>query len=83
MTTIHATVGTFAPAIQTLIGATHTFRLQISGMYSQSPAVVGRRFTTLVENFFGSKLNVVYQYRVGDEYVFAITVNRWNSLEHY
>lgn len=79
MTTIKASIGDFVPAIQSLMYSTNMFRLQLSGIHDQDPATVGRRIVNLVRNFFGSKLNIIYQYRVGDEYVFAVTVNRWSN----
>ena len=79
--TVCAGVGDFVPVVESLMPSTTRFNLQISGMYESDPATVSRRMINLVSNFFGNRLNVVYQHRVGNDHVFAVTVNKWDKVD--
>ena len=82
---LYASVNNFAPLIQSLIpsvgnrSVTTHFTLQLSGLEGISPASVGVHVKTLFQNFFGNRLIATYQYRVGNECVFFVTVNRWDD----
>lgn len=82
---LYASVNEFAPLLQSLVppygnqSVTTRFTLQLSGLDGMSSASVGVHVKTLFQNFFGNRFIATYQYRVGNEHVFFVTVNKWDD----
>ena len=84
--TIKASVNEFVPMLQSLLSPLNrdissSFHLQLSGLSGLSTAAIGVHVKTLFQNFFGNRLIATYQYRVGTEHVFFVTVNHFNDPE--
>ena len=75
---IKSNINNFSQVLQPLVGNNHQFMIKLTGLYGSVPDV-SIHVKTLFQNFFGRKLNVTFQYKVENDHVFFVSLNRWDD----